>query len=292
MSNRQARREQSRTTRGQRAARPTRPAPGKAPKRSGGGPDLLSRPYLLGVAGLIILLAVVLVFVASRSGGSSTTSDWTKNLNDAHAQLPGDLANGLKLGKEDAPIKLTEYEDFQCPICLKYTALQEPALVEEYVKTGKMQIIYQTLPVLKTESVRAGMAAQCVADQNKFWDFHSKLFTVQAEAGQGTTEKVNVGRFSDAKLREYAQGVGADLAKYDACFASPDTLQKVQEQERAARGLGLSGTPSFVINGSPFTSGIPDSVDQWRKTLDDAYKQLTASPTPAASPSATATRAP
>jgi protein-disulfide isomerase len=250
------------------------------------------------VAGLIIVLAVVLIIVAAQSGGGGGGGDYVKLLTDAHTQLPADLENGYKLGKDDAPIKLTEYEDFQCPICLKYTATQEPTLIEEYVKTGKMQITYQHLPVLRTESVRAALATQCAADQNKFWDLHSKLFTVQAEAGQQTSEKTNVGRFSDAKLREFAQGVGLDMAKYDTCFASQDALQKVQDQERAANALGFSGTPSFAINGSPFTSGIPDSMDQWRTTLDDAYKQLTGAASPAASatgspaPTPTATKAP
>lgn len=282
MSNRQARREQSRTrpSRGQRTQRPSRAAPGRAPKRPGGGPDLLSRPYLIGVSVVIVVLAAILVFIASRGGESD--SELVKKLKDAREALPLELASGAKLGKDEAPIKLAVFEDIQCPFCLKYTANQEPTLVEEYVKSGKMQITYNHLTLLGTESLRGALAMQCAADQNKFWEYHNKVFLVEAEAGQATTEKVDVGRFSDDKLKQYASDLGLDRTKFDECFNTDKYLQDIQNSRRTASSLGLNGTPSFVINGTPLGQGAPDSLDGWRKLLDDAYTQLTSSPTPAA----------
>src|SRR6185436_17211270 len=149
MSNRQARREQSRQPREKRTQRvPTgkRPTSGRTPPRKSGGTDLFSLPYLLGVGALIIILAVVLAFAVARSGGGGD-SDLASRLEAALRAFPTDMANGVKVGKDDAPVKLTQYEDFQCPFCLEYTAKQEPGLIDEFVKSGQMQIEYKHLTI-------------------------------------------------------------------------------------------------------------------------------------------------
>lgn len=283
MSNRQARREQSRTT------RTTRPTPGRAPKKTsggGGGPNLLSRPYLIGVSLVIVVLAVILVLVASNSGGGGTTDELTKDLQTAATDLPSDLANGVKLGKDDAPIKLTEFEDFQCPFCLKYTASQEPTLVNEFVKTGKVQITYQNLPILgKTESVQAAIAGLCAADQggDLFWKYHNILFTTEAKAGQADGEKIDVGRFSNSNLKDFATQVGLDRTKFDSCLDnSSDKVNAITDQTRTAKSFGITGTPGFLINGQPLGTGTPSTLDDWRKIFNDT---LNATPTVAASAS-------
>ncbi len=294
MSNRQARREQSRQSRQPRPTRSTRPTGRGGSSRSGGGPNLFSLPYLLGLGGLVVIFLVVIIVVMTRSGGSSD-ADLVKQIQEGHAAFPTDMVNGQSVGKADAPLKLDEYEDFQCPFCMKYTAEQERVLVDEYVKTGKVQLTYKQFPALGAESVRAAIATQCAADQGKFWELHYQLFLAQAEAGQLSNEKVNVGRFSDDKLRGFATQAGVDSAKFEQCFSSSATLDQVNEQQRAGRALGIRGTPSFVINGQPISgSGAPGSVDEWRTLLDGAAARLTSSPSPAAagSPSPAATAAP
>ncbi len=286
MSNRQARREQSRTSRQTRPARPVRSAGGGGGGSSrSGGPDLFSLPYLLGLAGVVLVFVVVLAFVMMRGGGDD--SDAVRLLEENHAAFPADLAKGAAVGKDDAPLKLEQYEDFQCPFCLKYTAEQEGQIIEEYVKTGKVQIVYRQFPGLGTESLRAGIASQCAAEQNRFWDYKYELFHVQAEAGQLSAEKLNVGRFSDEKLKSIAKGLGLDTGKFDQCFAGADALKVIEDDQRAGRAIGIRGTPSFAINGLAMgAAGAPQNFDDWRKILDDALAAATASPTPAASPSA------
>jgi protein-disulfide isomerase len=293
MSNRQARREQSRTA---RQPRTQRPAPGKRPgpaRTGGGGPDWLSRPFLLIVSAVIVAVAAILVVLVMNTS-SSTDSKLVKQLKDAEAELPAELANGMKLGKDDAQLKLTVYEDFQCPFCLGYTARDEPALITEYVKTGKMQIIFAHLPILGTESTRAALASECAGQQNKFWQYHSKLFITQAEAGQATNEKTNVGRFADGKLKQFASDLGLDRTKFDACFTSPDTLKVVQDSQRRATQFGISSTPGFLINDVPLGAGAPESIAIWRQVLDGAINTLNGTPapgstaSPAASPSGSA----
>lgn len=302
MSNRQARREQSRTSRTSRPSRTTprgsRP-PSGPPRRSPGSDgnifsSLLS-PFAFVVAGVVLVLVAILAAVIMFGGSESSSDKAVKQLEEAGAKVPFDLANGAKLGKDDAPIKLTQFEDFQCPFCLRYTAADEPTLVEEYVKTGKIQLIYEHFPGLGFESVRAAGASQCAADQNLFWQYHNLLFLTQAKAGQLDNEKLQVDRFSDDNLKGYASQVGADRAKFDACVDSDTHITLVQDQQRRARSLGITGTPGFLINGQPFGAGAPATLEGWRKLLDDALVQVAAAakvtPSASASPSAAASPA-
>jgi protein-disulfide isomerase len=288
MSNRQARREQSRTSRTQRQARPAAPRsqkPSSGGSRGSGPQDLIRSPFALVVVDVVILFVAVLAFVTLRGGESS--SSYVKILETAGEELPLELARENRLGQDSAPIKLTMFEDFQCPFCLRYTAEDEPMIVEEYVKTGKVQLIYEHLPVLGFESVRAAVASQCAADQNKFWQYHNRIFLEQARKGQDRSETVNKGRLSDDALKGFATEVGLDRAKFDQCFDTNQYLQDVQDDQARARSLGIGGTPSFLINGQPVTTGAPGTLDGWRKLLDDAVAQAGAAGiAPAASPTA------
>ena len=292
MSNRQARREQSRQS---RPARPIRPAPGKPPAKKGGdGPDWLSRPFLLAISAVIVVLAIVLSFFFAQ--GSSGDADFVKKLEQAQKDLPSEMQKGAKLGKDDAPIKLVAYEDFQCPFCLQYTANQEGELIEKYVKTGEVQLEFRHLTILGAESVRAAIASQCAADQNKFWEYQNKLFRVQAEAGQFKAEKKDVGRFSDSNLKGYAQGLGLQKDTFDQCLDSSQHLDHVQQQLLDAKALGITSTPGFVVNGSPLGSGSPGTVEGWKSIFDQVKAAASATPgataAAGASPAATGTATP
>ena len=281
MSNRQARREQTRQS---RPVRTNRPAPGKQPVKKGGdGPDWLSRPFLLAISAVIVVLAIILSFFFAK--GSSGDAAFVTKLEQAQKALPKDLQNGTKLGKDDAPVKLVSYEDFQCPFCLQYTANQEGELIEKYVKTGEVQLEFRNLTILGQESVRAAIAGQCAADQNKFWEYQNKLFRVQAEAGQFKAEKKDVGRFTDSNLKGYAQGLGLQKDTFDKCLDSQH-LDLVQQQLLDAKALGITSTPGFVVNGSPLGSGAPATIEGWKQIFDQVKTAGSATPSATASASA------
>lgn len=289
MSNRQARREQARTT---RSTRPTRPAPGgsRRPTSSsgGGGNGIFSPGFMLVLAGFLVVAVLVGVLAVVFGGGDDGDEDLVAALEESTANLPLDLANGTKLGRDDAPVKITAFEDFQCPFCLQYTAEQEGEIVEQLVKTGDVQLEFRHLPILGAESARAATASQCAADQNKFWQYHHKLFLTQAEAGQTENEQLNEGRFSDDKLKQFATDVGLDRAQFDQCFDSNKYLDKVTEDQRTASQFGITGTPGFLVNGQPLGSGTPVDIDAWKQLVTNVKNaQATATANASASPSAT-----
>lgn len=297
MSNRQARREQMRTTRQQRAQGTSRPprssggpgGPGR-PRKSGGGglSAILSRPFLLVVTALIIGLAVVLSILLANQD-SDDGGSLADKISTGKAEFPFDMVNGARVGRDDAPIKLVQFEDFQCPFCLAYTGEDEPTLINEYVKTGKMQIEFRHLTVLGTESLAAAKASECAAGQDKFWQYHNELFLTQAKAGQQTSEKVNIGRFSDDNLKKLASDLGLDTAKFATCFDSPATLEAVQNDVREATSFGIRSTPGFLINNQPIGSGAPVDLAEWRRVLDEVLKKVNETPTASATAAGTVT---
>ncbi len=141
MSNRQARREQARTT---RTTRTTRPQQSPRKPTGGGGSSIFTGGFMLVLAGFAVLAVIGIILVIIFGGGSSSSnSDLVTALEKHNTEFPAELAKGNKVGKDDAPVKITAYEDFQCPFCLKYTATQEGDVINELVKTGKVQLEYR-----------------------------------------------------------------------------------------------------------------------------------------------------
>lgn len=276
MTNRQARREQSRASRQQRSPQRGRPSSNRGGGSSGGGggSSFLSLPFLAGAGVLVVLLIGALVAFA-MFGGDDEDSEAVATLQENHANFPSELANGNSVGEPDAPVVLTEYSDFQCPFCLRHAIENEGLIIEEFVKTGKVRFEYKHYPILGADSVRGAQATQCAARQNLFWDFQNRLFTIQAEAGQLTGARNNVGRFSEDNLRDVASDLGLDLEQYDACMAGEEAFAEVSAHQDEARSFGLTGTPGFLINGFPLTSGNPANADAWREVLEAAYQDAT-----------------
>lgn len=208
------------------------------------------------------------------TSGSAAKPDtqYVDALKAAEAALPRSLISGNKLGSDDAPLKMLTFVDFQCPYCLKFAATQEPTIIKEYVETGKLQIIAQMFPILGQESVLAAVGGQCAAAQEKFWDYYDGLYIAQAQLGQVSDEKLNVGRFTRESLAGYATGDGIDAAAFADCLADPAMLAAVQDAVNTGRSFGITGTPGFVINGVSHGSGAPASLDDWRQILDDALR--------------------
>jgi len=243
------------------------------------------------VVAAVAVVALVIAFGGDDDGGTDLEAAMQQSI----ADLPADLAKGTKLGRDDAPVKIVAFEDFQCPFCLLYTAEQEPAVVAELVKNGKVQLEYRHLPILGNESVNAAVASQCAADQDKFWQYHHRLFLIQAQEGQAepNNERTNVGRFSDDKLKQIAGELGLDRSKFDQCYDTREHLDLVTDQQREANSFGITGTPGFLVNGQPLGTGTPQGIEAWRELVAKVEGALaTATAQANATPSATGTTSP
>ena len=278
MSNRQARREQSRQARRQATSyRGGRPARGDGGGASGGasgggrGPNFLSWPFLIGVSVLAAVLLALVIVLALRGGGGDEEAA-VANLSvidQALADLPVEMQQGNKLGPDDAPVKLIQYEDFQCPHCLRYTLDIEPTLVEEFVKPGLLQIEFRHYPVVGQESVTAGVAASCAAEQNRMFEYANRLFAKQAEDGF----RPDSGLFSEEALVTIAGDLGLDTEAFADCQERSDALSPVANNMAAAQAIGFRGTPNFVINGAPVQSP-PQTAELWRELVQGVIDEI------------------
>lgn len=151
---------------------------------------------------LLLLLVTLLAVVVAACGDGSDAEPSTRERSTATGitptpsaradpgqefrdlEFPADLVDGQAIGEPDARITLTAFEDFQCPFCLRFTLLNEPVIIEEYVLTGKVRFEFKHFPILGDESGAAAIAGSCAADQGRFWALHRRLFLAQLDAGQ------------------------------------------------------------------------------------------------------------
>jgi protein-disulfide isomerase len=187
-----------------------------------------------GVAGVLVLGLIVL---GALLRGSSEPVTHT---------APTD---GYVLGSTSAPVVITAWEDFQCPICKAANSSVMRVIEEQYVATGKAQVVFRQFPFLGPESQAAAEASQCAADQGAFWDYHDALFTAQGAENSGV--------FTATKLKDIAAGLNLDVATFGSCIDSGAHSEGVAAEKAQGVALGVKGTPTFFVNGQR----VPDWTD-------------------------------
>lgn len=199
------------------------------------------RNRMLIIGGVILAAVVVVGALIALGSRPQPAGDFTTVPTQTWPQ-----ANGKSMGPADAKVVLTEYADFQCPVCKQFHEQVFQKIVDQYVKTGKVRYEYKHFIVIDgnvggTKSRHSAEASECAADQNKFWDYFSILFANQGAEGSEA--------LSDTRLRAFAQSIGLDMDKFNSCFNSGQDSQRVEEDNRSAVNLKLQGTPTLLVNG-------------------------------------------
>jgi protein-disulfide isomerase len=216
----------------------------------------------LGVVGVLVAVFIGLAVVATRGESGSKLAE---KIDDSAATLP--QQNGFSIGSSEAPLVLQVYEDLQCPFCVKFTAEIEPTLIDEYVGTGKLRIEFRNFPILGNESFAAAEAVTCAAEQNRAWNLVLALYSLQANANQVDSEKLNVGRFDREGLLDAARQASIDRTALETCLEGGSALDTVTEHLQEGSRAGIEGTPGFVLNGQRL-AGAPSDLAAWRSFLD------------------------
>lgn len=196
---------------------------------------------------------------------------------------PGDHPNpnGNSMGDPNAPIKIEEFSDFQCPYCERFHKETEPLLRQYYIDTGKVLFTYRSMGNwvsgniggANTESQDAALAAYCAGDQNKFWEMHAMLF--------GNVIGENVGSFTDKRLLLIAEKVqGLDVNQFKSCYNSGKYASQVQKDLNEGQAAGITGTPAFIItytvNGQTKTEKIDgaESFTTFQQKLEAILNEM------------------
>jgi protein-disulfide isomerase len=160
-------------------------------------------------------------------------------------------ANEPSMGSSSAKVTLMEISDYHCPFCKRQTQQTFPQLVNEYVKTGKVQFVFVDYPIaqLHPNAARAHEAAICAGEQGKYWEMHVSLFN-------------NPVAKDDASLVSQAKQVGADASTFGSCLTSGRHTSSVQASVSRMEQLGISGTPMVVLGYTP-AAGQPLKVEKF-----------------------------
>ncbi len=154
-------------------------------------------------------------------------------------------------GTADAKVAIVEYSDFQCPFCARaYPTVKQ--VLKDY--DGKVKFYYKHFPLgFHQNAQKAAEAYECALDQGKQWEYHDKLF----DNSQGDGTGLNI-----ADLKKYAADLGLDTAKFNSCLDGGQKAAKVQADTAEGAANGVSGTPTFFINGQAVVGAQPYSAFQ------------------------------
>ena len=176
-------------------------------------------------------------------------------------------------GNPDAPIRIDEYSDFQCPYCARFYQTTEKQLMDNFVADGTVYFVYNTFgDFIGSESGGAAEAAYCAGDQGKFWEMHDVLLSNQRGENQGA--------FVDKRLKEFAQYLKLDMGKFETCFNANKYKDTIDQDMKNGTAGGVKATPSFVmsytVNGEKKTKLIEgaQSFDAFKQEIDAALAEL------------------
>lgn len=162
-------------------------------------------------------------------------------------------------GRSDAPVQVVEFADYQCPYCQKVNP-DLNKLIQEYA--GKVSVVYKDFPLpMHANAEKAAEAARCAGEQGKFWEYHNLLFS---------EKKLDL-----VGLKQQAKALKLNEDKFDQCLDSGQEAANVDTDRNEGMKLGLSGTPSFFINGHFFSGAVDyatlkQMVDQQLALLSSA----------------------
>jgi len=160
------------------------------------------------------------------------------------------------IGREEAPVTVVEFADYQCPFCRKFQSEAFVELKKNYIDTGKVRFVSRDLPLdFHPNASGAAMAARCAGEQHKFWEMRDMMLASDAD-------------LSPASLLKYGKQIKLEMAAFGTCLSEKKYTDDVKKDVADAGALGIGGTPSFVvgktakhqIKGVRIAGAVPYSV--------------------------------
>ena len=184
---------------------------------------------------------------STDSGAASTAGPATQNpAAELERREEGDPR---AVGDVDAPVVMLAYSEFQCPFCGRFARETMPEL-QRYVDDGTLRIEWRDFPYLGPDSTLAALGGRAAADQDMFWELHDAVFADQPDPNSGV--------ITEEWLVEKAEAAGLDPEAFEAALNSdPAHLESINEEQMEGVTLGVTGTPSFLINGTPVIGAQP-----------------------------------
>ncbi len=168
------------------------------------------------------------------------------------------------LGNANAKVVVIEFADFRCPFCEQFATNTYPQLKKDYIDTGKIAFYFRQFPFLGPASNVAADAAECAQDQNKFWAMHDWLY-------QNQPAETDTSLYATDKLTAAATSLGMDGTQFSNCLSNKSDDARSQTDYQDGQKAGVSGTPTFFINGTPLVGAQP--YDAFKAAIDAELKK-------------------
>lgn len=172
-------------------------------------------------------------------------------------------SNRNTLGDPDAPVVIEEFSDFGCTHCASFALETKKLLEEEYIKEGKVYLVFHSVGSLlgSSATVLAAEAAYCAGDQDAFWPYHDLVFANQLRLFQNRDGNIS------PSLGTFAEVLDLDQDQFNSCLSSGKFQSLVSQDLVLAKASNVTGTPSFLINGNFFQGNQP--IENFRQIIEE-----------------------
>lgn len=216
-----------------------------------------STSTVLSVLVVVLFAAVVAVMVATSKPAEEPAAAPPLNPADAAATAARPDSHRLSAAP-GSPVVLAEFLDFECEACgARYPVIEQ--LRERYA--GRVEFVMRYFPLPgHFNAERAARAVEASARQGRLEAMYKMMFETQREWGEQREPL-------DDRFRGYAERIGLDMARFDADYNDPGTLARIMADMADGERLGVTGTPSFFLNGKETEAR---SLEEFRTALDSA----------------------
>ena len=208
----------------------------------------------------VVLLLLLVFSIYTRGFGLRSTGETNVEAQKVEAAVPKPTNNpsptpSLDMealidddtvkGDKNAPVTIVEWSDFECPYCARFYEQTLNLIDEQYIKTGKVKLIYRDYPLgFHNNAQKAAEAAECSDEQGKFWEMHNLLFE------KGVTGGVS-------SFKQFAVDLGLNANEFNDCLNSGEMAAEVAKDMQDGQAAGIRGTPGFIINGQLVSGAQP-----------------------------------
>tara|TARA_Y100001949_G_scaffold161195_1_gene153307 strand:+ start:4583 stop:5257 length:675 start_codon:yes stop_codon:yes gene_type:complete len=183
---------------------------------------------------------IVIVIIMGYTYYSTLLQMQDYRTNMLKQDAPVNLKNGSPiLGSPNAPITIVEFGDYQCEMCYHWFHNTRADIIDNYIETGKANLVFLDLPFLGRDSITAAQATYCADDQGKYWDYHTVLYNFQEEVDNGWANR--------DRLNSFAFNLDLNLDEFNRCMDSEKYAKRVKANYDEAVGQGAQATPTFIL---------------------------------------------
>ena len=229
--------------------------------------DKVTRWIVISMVALVVVTAGVVSLFSQRESVDEDLSALDNFPISAPIEsVISDADDKAIVFNQGAPLKLSIWEDFQCPVCKQFEA-SLGSYVEDLVKNGEAEVAFHTASFLGPESRRAANAGFCAADEGRFLDFHKAMYVIQSPIE-------NSGFWNPENLIRIGEKVGITSESFATCVREDAKRDLVDTVADSMTKYGVEGTPTVFINGKEWQRTSPTfDLEEFRSAVEAAKSE-------------------